>query len=400
MNVQKMRKIDRYVGAVMCVTLEVVDKFKRILSIKKPLEDFEVRQDLRSVLITKYLGMGSILLSTPMVTSLKEFYPECKITLVTFASNAEFAKQLGLFDKVISFRTSNLYWLAIDVLKMIVKVRRRKIDAVFDLEFFARFSTIISYLSGAKIRVGYYLPSMWRGNLLTHHIHFNPHKHVTEIFGAQLVPFGVKKDFLKVKLTPPRQTEQAMASLEKKLYENGLETGQKLICVNVNASDLCIERKWPIENFAGLIKYILRKKQGTKIILVGSKGEKEYVSRVFDSIDDNALKDHIIDMSGRMNMDEFIGLLKKSHFFITNDSGPLHIAASLNIKTVSFFGPETPELYGPVGHNNVVFFSGIYCSPCLNVYNAKTAMCDGNNVCMKEISLSNVINTLERESLL
>ena len=83
---------------------------------------------------------------------------------------------------------------------------------------------------------------------------------------------------------------------------------------------------------------------------------------------------------------ELCALLQRSALLITNDSGPLHLAEALATPTVSFFGPETPLLYGPTGDNQVVFYKGIYCSPCLNVHNQKQAPCKGNNVCMKLIN--------------
>ncbi|MCI4626713.1 MAG: glycosyltransferase family 9 protein [Candidatus Magnetoovum sp. WYHC-5] len=393
MNIKKMRKIDKYVGAFICICLEIYNRFKKIISFIPSHSD----KHIKNILITKYLGMGSILLATPMLRSLRHRFPQSRISLITFTNNADFARQLTIFDEVIGFRTSNLFLLALDVVQTLIKIRRHRYDVVFDLEFFARFSTIISYLSGAPMRVGYYLPSMWRGDLLTHHIHFNPHKHVTEIFSAQLAVFGITvTDF---KLTPPIVHGTAMATLMAKLQRSGLTDKQHVVSINVNASDLCEERKWPIERFAGLIDYIVNKRQDVKIVLVGSKGERDYVSNIFNTLS-TKVNNNVVNFSGILSMDEFISLLKISYLFITNDSGPLHIASALGITTLSFFGPETPTLYGPVGSKNVIFYSDIYCSPCLNVYNAKTAMCDGNNVCMQEIHLSHVIATLEEKKLL
>jgi ADP-heptose:LPS heptosyltransferase len=93
-----------------------------------------------------------------------------------------------------------------------------------------------------------------------------------------------------------------------------------------------------------------------------------------------------------------MALLSLSTACISNDSGPLHIAAALGIPTVSFFGPESPLLYGPRGNGHTVFYAGIYCSPCLNVYNAKQAMCSGDNTCMQAITPEQVISALLQPS--
>lgn len=187
MNIKQMRRIDLYAGGVTCLALEVIERLKRVF----PSRAQNISEP-RKILVTKYLGMGSILLATPMFKALKERFPGCRIVLLTFEGNAGFARQLPLIDEVLSIRTSSFLSFARDLFKALSHIRRERFDVVFDLEFFARFSTIVSYLSGAKMRVGYYLPKLWRGDLLTHQVHFNPYKHVTEVFAAQLKPLDVE----------------------------------------------------------------------------------------------------------------------------------------------------------------------------------------------------------------
>lgn len=389
MNIRQMRRIDTYMGGLLCLALEVNERLRRMLSgNKKPIVP------PKKILVTKYLGMGSILLATPMLRKLKSAFPESRITFLTFESNVSFAKQIPLIDETLSLRTSSFMSFIKDLLDVLYRIRRERFDVVFDLEFFPRFSTIVSYLSGAPVRIGYYLPKLWRGNLLTHHIHFNPHRHVTEVLAAQLEPYGIKvTDF---SLTPPAVKQEKIKRVSMLLREKGLKEGESIITVNVNASDLSIERRWPKESFLELIKEIVRSREGVWIVLVGSKGEAEYVRTVYEAIPEEA-SGRVMNLSGGLDIEEFTALLKTSALLITNDSGPLHIASSLGTPTVSFFGPESPSFYGPGGKRNTVFYAGIYCSPCLNVYNAKTAMCKGNNLCMKEIKPSEVIRVLTKE---
>ena len=108
-------------------------------------------------------------------------------------------------------------------------------------------------------------------------------------------------------------------------------------------------------------------------------------------------KDMVINLAGKTNLGHVLILFEIGDLFITSDSGPLHIAELTRIKTISFFGPETPTLYGPSRGNHFVFYRGLYCSPCLNVYNVKTAMygnkrCfEGSNKCMYEIGVEEVL---------
>jgi ADP-heptose:LPS heptosyltransferase len=88
---------------------------------------------------------------------------------------------------------------------------------------------------------------------------------------------------------------------------------------------------------------------------------------------------------------ELVEALRAARLFVTVDSGPLHLAALTDTPTIALFGPETPSLYGSLGRRHKLFYAGVYCSPCLNVYNTKTAPCNGNNICMQSISASEVL---------
>lgn len=389
MNVKTMRKIDSYAGSVVCLVLDIYEWFKHcFVSPPEP-----ANTPPRTILVTKYLGMGSILLATPTLAALKEAFPSSRILFLTFASNAEFARQIDIFDEVIAVRTGSIIQFAVDMVSVLIRLRRARIDVAFDLEFFARFSTIVTYLSGARRRIGYYLPKLWRGDLLTDQIHFNPYRHVTEIFAAQLEPYRLTvHDF---SLIPPRIDPRAVARV-RELLAADRPGGQKMVVVNVNASDLSQERRWPLENFRELLQGFAAR-YDVKFVLIGSRGEQEFVGSFFSSLDQST-RDRVVNLTGQLQVTELIALLSCCCLVISNDSGPLHIAASLQIPTIAFYGPETPLLYGPRGGRQVIFYAGIYCSPCLNVYNAKKAMCNGDNRCMQAIRPADVLQEIERQS--
>lgn len=390
MNTAQMRIIDRYLGGAICLALDAYAVVRRLFRRPGPLPT------VRKILVTKYLGMGSILLATPTMRALKEAYPGSRLVFLTFERNAAFARQIPLIDEVCSLRTGSFLALARDLLKLLPELRRQRFDLVLDLEFFARFSTIVSFLSGGRMRIGYYLPKLWRGDLLTHLIHFNPYRHVTEVFASQLAPLGLTAtDF---SLTAPTVSDAARARVTALLASCGVAQGEKLIIVNANASDLSRERCWPIEHFVSLITSAAEL-PGRRLILIGSRDESAYVERLYSALPGHA-RERVLNMAGKLTIDELIALLKVADLCISNDSGPLHIAAALGIPTVSFFGPETPSLYGPSGNNHTIFYAGLYCSPCLNVFNAKRAMCNGDNRCMQAITPAAVLAALLDEGIL
>lgn len=395
LNIRLMRLIDLYAGGTICLFLHIYEKIKR--PIRSKLNHPNYPTDFKKILVTKYLGMGSIMLATPMLRALRVKYPQSNIVLLTFDKNAELAGVLDMINEVAAIRTSSFSKFAIDTFRILCRLHHEKFDVVFDLEFFARFSRMVSYFSGAKVRVGYYLPELWKGDLLTHKIYFNPHKHVSEVFAAQIKPFvGEISDFT---LTLPRLDEEASQRIKSLLEEKNVNQEKLIVTVNVNSSELCLERRWPKQNFIDLISYISDSlNQNAKVILVGSRDDVEYLKIIYDAFT-KRVRDNVLNFAGLLNMKEFIALIKLSRIFISNDSGPLHIASALGIRTISFFGPESPDRYGPLGKNNTVFYANIYCSPCLNVFNAKTAMCNGSNICMQNISPAEVIEVLKKDPI-
>lgn len=384
MKISRMRTIDYYLGGLICLLLDLLERLRRLFPRTR------LKPEPRTVVVTKYLGMGSILLATPALKSLKSRYPSCRIILLTFSANVAFARRLELFDDVLSIRTSSLLQFVPDTLRNLWAIRGMKIDYLFDLEFFARFSTIVAYLSGAACRVGYYMPQIWRGHLLDIPVHFNPYRHVCDIFAAQMEAIGITVD--DPALAAPRVDSAALERVRETLGQAGIGGAGAMIAVNVNASELSLERRWPKENFVALMDALARH-SGVRMVLIGSADERDYVDAVYNELSPSA-RSHSLNLAGRQTLDEMIALLLLSDACISNDSGPLHIAAALGIRTVSFFGPESPLLYGPRGAGHTVFYAGVYCSPCLNVYNAKQAMCSGNNVCMQAITREQVIKAL------
>jgi len=390
MNISQMRAIDFLLGGIICILLDAFERVRRVLlRTNHP-------QQINKILVSKYLGMGSILLATPTLRTLRSAYPDSYIVFLTFESNAKFAERLSDVDELRFFRTSSVLKFAIDVCTILLQLRREKFDLFLDLEFFARFSTIVSYLSRSKMRVGYYLPKLWRGELLTHSIYFNPYRHVTEVFAAQLAPLGLSTTDFSLAL--PTVFPESDAWIKSLLQINNIREGERIIAVNVNSSDLSIERRWPLEYFVSLIS-VAAEHPWRKIILVGSLEDKVYVSNLYSALSATVQK-KVLNLAGRLTIGQFMALLKNTHLFISNDSGPLHIAAAFGVATVSFFGPETPTLYGPTGQNHEVFYAGLYCSPCLNVYNAKRAMCKADNRCMQMISSDEVIRRLTSKGIL
>lgn len=385
MNIRTMKAIDQYAGIPLCLLLDLVSKLARLLPRHQ-------RSESAQILVIKLFGMGSIIHASPMLRGLRSNFGNARISFLTFASNRDIVLRLGLLDDVLSLRTESFPVFAGDVFRAVSTIRQRGYDVAIDMEFFSKFSTIINYLSGSPIRIGYFLRQLWRGDLLTHQIYYNQHRHIGEVFAALAEPLGVQvSDFT---LVAPLITEEELKSASSLLEAAGLHAGKMLVAVNVNASELAVERRWPPECFQQLISSMLEEGE-CHFVFIGSSNDVEYTTDVVKGIASEQ-HDRIINLAGQTGVGELLGLLSRCRLLISNDSGPLHLAVSLGVPTVSFFGPETPALYAPLGENHLSFYSGVYCSPCLNVFNAKTTRCNGDNVCMKALKVDAVIDGMRQ----
>jgi ADP-heptose:LPS heptosyltransferase len=357
-------------------------------------------EKIKNILITKYWGMGSIILSGPALRALRKRFPKAKIIMLTFENNKEICARIKFIDEIITVDSESLLKFAKSVLKAVMSIRRKKCDVSIDMEFFAKSSALIQYLCGAKVRVGYYpvqkdflFRAIWRGNLLTNNVYYNPHRHTSEVFLALARNIGADTDDMTPAIIDV--SEKDHEKLREILLKAGIGKDDPIVTININTGQLCLERRWPIEKFAELTKKILRS-DGMKIVLIGNSQDVSYVKNFLEMVGDHS---NLVDLSGLLNIGMLAVLLKTSEVFITSDSGPLHIAYSVGAPTVSFFGPETPDRFGPIGLQHTVFYAGIYCSPCLNVFNQKTAPCNGMNQCMRKILVDDVYAVVKEKYL-
>jgi ADP-heptose:LPS heptosyltransferase len=381
-----MRIMDRHVGSLLCGCFSLLSRLERRFQ-RSPEEPLH----LQKILVTKYFGMGSLILASPMVRALRQRYPDARIDLLTLEQNRVLSEILPVFNKVYTVDTRNLWSTLRSMLLALRRIRRERYDVVIDAEFFSRFSSLVSYFVRARYSVGFCLPEIWRGNFLTHPVHFNYYRHAVLTFLALAKGLGVEAS--DYGLEPLVISAEAENAVRTKLRAMGVLSRQRIICVNVNTGPLSPERRWPEENFAKMIKLVLSEFPEVVVLLIGAPSDLPLVTQMHALVVSED-QGRVLNVAGKFSLPELCGLLRMSELLVTNDSGPLHLAEALAVPTVSFFGPETPLLYGPTGDNQVVFYKGIYCSPCLNVHNQKKAPCNGNNVCMKLIDSDEVFASI------
>ena len=399
-----MRRVDRWCGVPICHLLTV---WRRILSVvSAPVATSPPRQ----VLFIQTAEMGSLVLALPAVRHLERTYPECAVHVLVFRNLAESVQVIGLApaERVLTIDSSSLFTIARDTWRFALEARRRRIDTVINLEMFARFPSILTYLSGAGRRAGFHPfghPGLSCGDLLTHRVIYNPHLHTADALltivrsldePATHVPMGkipvgphAAVDASARTFSPGRVITDAGARrkvLDRLADERPAVAGKRVIVINPNASQLIPIRRWPLESYVGLVEALLVDPENA-CVLTGTKAEQADTRFIVERIH----SDRIVDLAGRTSVRDLLDLYNVADLLVTNDSGPAQLAALTDVNIMVFFGPETPALYRPLAGADRcnVLYSHYGCSPCVSAFNQRTTECT-DNLCLKTISVASV----------
>jgi len=236
-------------------------------------------------------------------------------------------------------------------------------------------------LAGARRTHGYHAKGSGRGQLHDVQVPFNVYKHVTANFLAllrgrpleQVLAFDPEApDVLPPLALPAKAWERCHEALAR---EPAWQDGRPTVVVNPNAGDMALERRWPVEQVSALLD-ALAERGDLNLVLSGAPSERAYVEGLAARL---ARPERVVNLAGRVGLHEFIALLQRARVVVTNDSGPLHLAAAAGASTVALFGPETPVLYRPLRsraeQRHRVHYLGLPCSPCMFVHNNKVIDC-------------------------
>lgn len=382
MSIDVMRFVDRFVGVPLCWLLGI--------SIPRTpqCDHASNARHVRTILVIKFFGMGSILLSTPALSLMKRTFPRARLVFLSFRQNEELLGRIPTIDEVLTIDRSTVYSFVATTLTALKRVVAQKPDICFDFEFFSKFSTLLSGVSGAPIRVGFHLPTRWRSMIVTHQVQLDKRSHVRYAFCNQVESVTSSVDQIP-EIDRPRIIEVDHHSLMTKLPI----AGKRIVVININAGSTFPERRWPSARFAELTSKLSRE-DSSLYCFIGSKEESSLVRAVISS---TGCPDRCIDASGKLTIPELGALFQRCELLISNDSGPLHLAAALGTRTIALFGPESPDFYGPVHSGSSIIYKRISCSPCMNVYAAKQFHCPYDALCMREISVEEVLECVQSQ---
>lgn len=397
MPIWLVRLIDRYVGIPICFGLTVLRRICRALGIEP-----QSSGDPHRILFIKMSEQGATVLIHQAVERAIGMVGRENVYFCVFDSNREILDVMDCVPRqnILSLNDEGLWPMLRGVCWLMRRTRQLGIDTAIDLELFARASAIVTFLTGAKRRVGLHrfaLEGLYRGDLMTHRVQHNPYLHIgvladvlvqacrrdpNEIPLAKIVPEPV----VPLSLPPPVIAEATRARVKNLLRQQGVDPDVvRLMVLNPKIDDIMPIRKWPQDRFVSLALQLLDEVPDLAIVITGLASEHDAAESMRREIGVR----RTANLAGAMRLDGLLALFDMAEVLVTSDSGPAHFAALTDIHAVVLFGPETPLVYGPPGLKGHVLHKGLACSPCLNALNHRQSRCDDNQ-CMKMISVDEV----------
>lgn len=394
MKVDLAGKVDYWVGIPICFCLSLFDKLKKFFIIREKKECL-----YKKIMFLELSEMGSAILGYSAIKKTKELYPNAEFYFLIFKENAESVYILDMFlrENVFVIRSKNLWVLFIDTVKVLMQIRKERIDVIIDMELFSRFSAILSYLSRAVFRMGFYrfsLEGLYRGSLYTHRVMYNPYLHIGRNFLALISSLGFSykntpsfEVFLtKEKIEVPRieQNNFKKEELWRKIKQSNraVVPESKLVVLNLGLGENLPLRKWPLENYITLAESLM-KDEKIFVVLVSLNFQPMKILR------DLMNSARCINLIEKLEFKQLLVLFSIAKLLITHDSGMANIASLTEISLINFFGPETPVLYEPLSRNETVIYKHLACSPCFSAHNHRRSLCK-DNLCLKLISVEEI----------
>jgi ADP-heptose:LPS heptosyltransferase len=392
-----MRALDFWVGVPLTFLLTILLRIQRFVGSAAPRPC-----PPRNILFIQLAEMGTMVVAYPMLRKARELFPDATLYFLCFEQIRASVEVLGIIppENIITIDARSLLSLVRDTLAFPGRARRRSIDTVINMEAFVRYGSIVSWLSGASRRVGFYRfnqEGLYTGNLLTHHVLYNAHIHTAHTFldlvhaleaPPDQIP-RVKRPKTSDSLELPKVAADATAAAEiwRKLevFAPGIGPHRKLVVINPNASNQFPMRRLPLESFVEIMRQLLNDPD-VFILITGVASEKPDAQHICARVG----SPRVLDLTGRTTLLELLHVFDLAHVLVTNDSGPAHFAALTKIHVIVFFGPEIPERYRPLATSLDVVHTGFTCSPCIGPGNQRRSPCN-DNLCLQSVDIQDVV---------
>ncbi len=372
-------------GTLKCMQLikteDVLRQVRNLLSIRYSLLATPKKYNFRRILIVRTDRIGDVLLSTPVIKALRDNYPHAYIAMMVSPYGKNIVEDNPYLDEVAIYDKDGKHKSWQRSLKFAQNLKKKRFDLAVVLHPTNRVH-LVTFFAGIRRRIGY---DRKLGFLLTDRIEHTKQlgqKHELE-YALDLVRcLGIEpKD--KTLFMPLKPESEAW--VEKLFKQEGIEKTDRLLAIHPGAS--CPSKIWPNKRFADVASRLIEK-YGFRVLVIAGPKDLALAESVIKH-----MHHPVINLAGRISVSQLASVLKRCNLFISNDSGPVHIAASVGTPVISIFGRNQkglgPVRWGPTGKKDKILHKEVGCIECL-AHN-----CTKEFACLKAITVDDVVNAAD-----
>ena len=332
----------------------------------------------KKILVIDFGQLGDVVLSLPALRSIRARFPSAHITIAVGKPGAEVINLSGygndtiVVDRVAlrdGFKPLSLF----RVIELVKDVRRRKFDFVIDLHSLSE-TNLLGFFSGAPKR----LYARRHGRSLEYLANFHPRppaeaesseRHLVDRYLDVLIPLGVQG----ANRVPQLKTRKADDLIvDRILAKAKIAMGTPLVGLFPGAGHP--ERRWPLDKFAELADYLMRN-DGVRVLVFAGPEEQTLVREMRTVFPPNTL---ILD---NLTISELAAALARLAVFVSNDTGPMHIAVAVGTSVVALLDRPTPNSFVPIeSHHRVMYGKRITDITSDEVYAVARELLVGNRM--------------------
>ncbi|OGC88847.1 MAG: lipopolysaccharide heptosyltransferase II [candidate division Zixibacteria bacterium RBG_16_48_11] len=333
----------------------------------------------KRILIIQTAFPGDLILTTPLIRTAKEKYPDSELHILVIPQTQELLKNNPHIKGMIVYAKKGGnglgFWQAVKKLK----------SMQFDLALIPHRSFrsgLLAKLANCKRRVGFKNSA---GRIfLTDRVEYRLDQHEM-VRNLSLLGFeGAQPEPVLAELFPGKEE---YSKVEAFLEKGNAKIGDDLVCIAPGS--VWATKRWLPERFAQVGELLMKKEQ-VKVVLIGSGDDYRLAEEIASMM---AVRP--INACGKLNLLESAALISKAKLVISNDSAPTHMAVAMRTPVITIFGSTVPEFgFYPYGESNVIIQKQLYCRPC-GIHGLKRCP-EGHFRCMKEISAEEVFLAAEK----
>ncbi len=311
-------------------------------------------------------------MTLPAMAAVRETCPDAHIAVVANPLVAQLLENHPDCDEIIVFNKRKEHAGILGLLRFAAMLRRRKFDCAILFQY-AIEAALMSFLAGIPRRVGFTTDN--RRFLLSHPVPFSAVDktiHQTDAFLRIVNHYGLEAS----------SKVQSLALLdEERLWAKAQLPEGPVAVINPGAAYGAAKRWYP-ERFAAVGDFLARE-YGMTAVLTGGPGEVEIGRDIAAAMQSPALN-----FIGKTSVRQMMSLIDAASLMITNDSGPMHVAAAFKVPIVAIFGPTNHTTTSPFTDSYRIVRHHVECSPCM------LRECPIDHRCMDRVTVDDVTNAV------